>query len=388
VRERPLIERRRQLTAARAAEEKTQLAVAQQERELAELRDKGVRLRQFVRDRALSSDYTQELGVISKMRRDLEELVSLLPNAEDAARAQPLAIAASVADRVPEVERIILYIDDLDRCPAHKVVEVLQAVHLLLAFKLFVVVVGVDSRWLQRSLRHHYGELLDNADDYLEKIFQIPFIVRSMTPAVYRRLIAELTAKRAAPAPAGDDGSEHATFEDQRGDGGPSASNGDEVAASAPSGGAQDNERDAPLPRPQSLAISASESEVLGQLGDLIPNPRAAKRLVNVYRMLRVSVPAAETATFAPEGQREYQAVVLLLGILVGLPDSVAEVFEAIERAREPLCIWDVIAELPDVAARVEHLRPHIDVTELAPYRRWMPRVARFSFRTAARAAT
>ena len=53
----------------------------------------------------------------------------------------------------PLVDRIILYIDDLDRCPEANVVEVLQAVHLLLAFPLFVVVVGVDSRWLLHSLQ-------------------------------------------------------------------------------------------------------------------------------------------------------------------------------------------------------------------------------------------
>ena len=44
------------------------------------------------------------------------------------------------------IERIVLYIDDLDRCPPERVVEVLQAVHLLLAFELFVVVVAVDAR--------------------------------------------------------------------------------------------------------------------------------------------------------------------------------------------------------------------------------------------------
>lgn len=49
------------------------------------------------------------------------------------------------------VERIVLYIDDLDRCPPKRVVEVLEAVHLLLAFPLFVVVVGVDVRWVSRE---------------------------------------------------------------------------------------------------------------------------------------------------------------------------------------------------------------------------------------------
>src|SRR5262249_16171907 len=64
-------------------------------------------------------------------------------------------------------ERIILYIDDLDRCPPDKVVEVLQAVHLLLAFPLFVVVMAVDVRWVSQSLEAYYEKLLlgDRAKD-------------------------------------------------------------------------------------------------------------------------------------------------------------------------------------------------------------------------------
>ena len=37
----------------------------------------------------------------------------------------------------------------------------LQAVHLLLAFPLFAVVVGVDVRWVERALRLHHQQLLD-----------------------------------------------------------------------------------------------------------------------------------------------------------------------------------------------------------------------------------
>ena len=40
--------------------------------------------------------------------------------------------------------------------PDQRVVEVLEAVHLLLALDLFVVVVGVDPRWLLGSLEHHF----------------------------------------------------------------------------------------------------------------------------------------------------------------------------------------------------------------------------------------
>ena len=63
------------------------------------------------------------------------------------------------------INRIVLYIDDLDRCPPDKVVEVLQAVHLLLSFPAFVVVVAVDARWVSQSLRIGYKDLFgDNTD--------------------------------------------------------------------------------------------------------------------------------------------------------------------------------------------------------------------------------
>ena len=71
---------------------------------------------------------------------------------------------ASGATTPPPLERIVLYIDDLDRCPPRRVVEVLEAVHLMLALELFVVVVAVDARWLIRSLEYHYRELFSTGD--------------------------------------------------------------------------------------------------------------------------------------------------------------------------------------------------------------------------------
>lgn len=110
----------------------------------------------------------------------------------------------TAADGGRKVERIVLYIDDLDRCPASQVVNVLQAVHLLLAYPLFVVVVGVDSRWLTNSLSMHYKELgaafteapeaAASPQHYLEKIFQIPYSLRPMSAEGYGKLVRELTA--------------------------------------------------------------------------------------------------------------------------------------------------------------------------------------------------
>jgi hypothetical protein len=126
--------------------------------------------------------------------------------------------------------------------------------------------------------------------------------------------------------------------------------------------------------------LSDAERALLSRLGEVVLSPRAAKRLVNIYRMLRVSVPADEQRAFMPGGGDEYQAVVLLLAILIALPDRADEVFAALAASRDDAGVWAVLERFPDVAARLGGpLREHLTV-RLEACRRWAPRVARFSF--------
>jgi hypothetical protein len=177
-------------------------------------------LGQFIQDRAASTDYRKHLGVLALVRQDFEKLSRLIeednwklapPGPDDQRFAGRLNKFTSVdeengdAGASTRINRIVLYIDDLDRCPPAKVVEVLQAVHLLLAFPLFVVVVGVDARWISRSLESRYRELLHvdqpeaageiaamfgvaRSEDYLEKIFQIPLWLRRMDADAAQRM--------------------------------------------------------------------------------------------------------------------------------------------------------------------------------------------------------
>ena len=129
------------------------------------------------------------------------------------------ARAGGRPDAPRPIDRIVLYIDDLDRCSSEQVVEVLQAVHLLLALDLFVVVVGVDPRWLLRSLRREYRSDADDGaqptgqdrwwettpQDYLEKIFNIPFALPRMSPRQLRRCCPEPRASTRGGDEAGSD---------------------------------------------------------------------------------------------------------------------------------------------------------------------------------------
>jgi hypothetical protein len=134
----------------------------------------------FITERLDSDDYRRHLGVPALVRRDLERLSRLMT----AQQPGPYSI-----------DRIVLYIDDLDRCPTTMVIKVLEAVHLLLAFPLFVVVVAVDARWLASSLREHYGQLSGpdaTPEDYLEKIFQVPFRIQPLPPRQREQMVRGL----------------------------------------------------------------------------------------------------------------------------------------------------------------------------------------------------
>ena len=132
----------------------------------------GKYFKDFINSKVSSSEYKKHLGLISLIRNDFEELQEFLSE-------------KNKDKRKFDIDRIILYIDDLDRCSDKLVVEVLEAVHLLLAFELFVVIVGIDLRWVKNSLGSNYSAIKDDSielssKDYVEKIFQIPFKVNNL----------------------------------------------------------------------------------------------------------------------------------------------------------------------------------------------------------------
>lgn len=147
----------------------------------------GEYLANFIADRSSSDDYAQHLGLVSVIREDFDKLKEQIVLLEKDAKFN--------------IDRIVLYIDDLDRCADDKVVKVLEAIHLLLAFELFVVVVGVDYRWIRNSLVKECG-LSENENDkstnkattydYLEKIFQIPFKIKPLSKNNKTNLINKL----------------------------------------------------------------------------------------------------------------------------------------------------------------------------------------------------
>ncbi len=127
----------------------------------------------FVRQRLEGRYYEDKLGLLHQVKSDLEQLSDALLSTDQVMR-----------ELFPRgMPRVFLLIDDLDRCPPDKVVEVLEAAQLLVKTPLFVVLIAMDVRYVTRALEKEYvGVLIRGGDpsglDYIEKIIQIPYRVR------------------------------------------------------------------------------------------------------------------------------------------------------------------------------------------------------------------
>ena len=413
------------LRADDADKEKLQRAqedLARATKELTAARASGLAgLYGFVSDRSSAAEYRQQLGMAPMIRDDLERLAELSRRAEG----------------IDGIDRIVIYIDDLDRCPAEEVVRVLEAVNLLFGFELFVVVVAVDSRWLMRSLLSKFSEAFD-ADDgsaptpqnYLEKIIQIPFWVQPMERTGFGKLVTSLAGEvevRNGSGGDADGGSGEGDGEGwrgssdggSRGDGGvllagetwpgreraeagrlPDAVREVDVAglaldagqdAGGGDGAGLDDEVDEVEPEdlnPAALRLTSDERDLMKEFLPLVETPRAVKRFINTYQLLRVSVDDVDGFL----ERREYEPVLLLLALMtgtVGLSDDQIREMAAMTEAdfatfltpprgsdsagsTAPRPGWERIA------AACTGL-PTASLTS-GVVRDWLPRVARYSF--------
>ena len=313
-----LMDTKRELDAAIMEEQRLTASVAELEAELARITPSSV-LAEFVGKRIASDDYRRHLGMPALVRQDLERLSRLITQH----RAGDSAI-----DDQHAIDRIVLYIDDLDRCPTNLVIKVLEAVHLLLAFPLFVVVVAVDARWLESSLRQHYTQLNTNTavpSDYLEKIFQVPFWVRPLSADIRRQMIRGLlTPNLAVPTPVTSEGADPTTGTDV-----PDADL-PEFTRLVQSFTVMD-QAEQPWLQAAKLTITAAELRLIEDISALIgATPRAVKRFVNVYLLLK-SVGRGQGWPIPQQGQ-----VAVLLAIATGLPTLASELLPRLATGQHP----------------------------------------------------
>lgn len=246
---------------------------------------------QRVLDYVRLPDYRDQLGFQEQVLQDLGYLRGLLRRRRLVWRGR----RPGFEHRDP---RIVVFIDDLDRCPDDKVMEVLQTVNLVLvqggdadagskgshgAF----VLLAVDTDKIHQAIEHHYEKQGARTADpnfarsYLRKIIQLPYYLPK--PAQGRRLsLVQGLFTPFARAWAEDGASPLAVgaprawepFDEPEADGFPIA-------------------QDAVLPpRVQvftEVEDTPAEYWAFRVLAEFLPdNPREMKRLLNVHRFVKI----------------------------------------------------------------------------------------------------
>ena len=240
---------------------------------------------QWITELFADTSYGSQLGVMEEIRHDLKALERRLhTNQSDAT-----------------TDRILVLVDDLDRCEPAKAVEILKAVNLLLNFPSFIVCVGIDARLVAKAIEKHYEGLIGESGasgyEYLEKIVQIPFRIPDPSED---DIAAFLSDQLGAPR------AKHA--DERNGSGPPQATDTADIIESAPydeaktqgnvsaggKGGVGSRDE-------EDRAFTSVESEAFEYMAAYLrPNPRHLKQIVNVYRLVR-TLAQAESERFMLE---------------------------------------------------------------------------------------
>jgi hypothetical protein len=338
-------------------------------------------LRELLHDIAAHGKYESYRGLTGRIHQDLEELDRQM---HDANAAWELTAHRGQ----PPLQRVILYIDDLDRCRPDRVVEVLQAVNLLLSLRLFAVIVAVDPPWLRSALTEHYGHTMlppegnsRHAMNYLEKIFHLPFALRRPTAeqatTYLRDLLPRTPIPWLRPAPAQETAPRRSEAAVRR-QPAPRTSPAP-ASATRPRPAAAGNRIDL-LAQP--LELSEPEHDFLPRLSPLLPTPRAMKKLVNLYRLLRISVHNQLDTFIGTTNTAPYQAAAVLLTTVTGQPARAAGLLTTIRDCPDENDITLVLRNsgATDIADWIDKNSPVIRETTV--YQAWAPVVARFGFET------
>lgn len=103
-----------------------------------------------------------------------------------------------------EIDRLVIFVDDLDRCLPEHAIATLEAIRLFLSVKGSTFVIGADEAMIEYAARQHFPDITRTAGatvstraitfskNYLEKLIQLPFRLPQLTTAETRRYITLL----------------------------------------------------------------------------------------------------------------------------------------------------------------------------------------------------
>lgn len=165
------------------------------------------------------------------------------------------------------VRRVIVLVDDLDRCLPPEILGALEAIKLFLSVEGMAFVIAADDDVIRAGVEGELGQAgADFAKRYTEKIIQLPFSLPRLSRDVAQAYIALLLTG------ARDDCTDSALMK---------------IAAAASDRRASSNAPfvvpDEALPFPSSEDLTRAETIALGLRADQWSSPRAVKRFLNNF---------------------------------------------------------------------------------------------------------
>jgi len=105
-----------------------------------------------------------------------------------------------------KIKKLVVIIDDLDRCTPDRLIENIEAIKLFLNVDKTAFIIGADPRIVRNAIEYRYKSKNDNnnpersngriVEDYLEKLIQIPYTLPILSDSEVETYISLLISKR------------------------------------------------------------------------------------------------------------------------------------------------------------------------------------------------
>lgn len=183
-----------------------------------------------------------------------------------------------------KIQKLIILIDDLDRCLPDRIIDNLEAIKLFLNVENTAFVIGADPRIVRDAIRHRYKELIsrdENSEngrvviDYLEKLIQIPYTLPKLSDSEVETYITLLFCEDLLEN--GELNAVHNAFKEFRGKDRYSIFGVEQVTASI-------TDKNTIKKLKEQIGLISRLSPLIA--GNLDGNPRQIKRFLNTF-MLR-----------------------------------------------------------------------------------------------------
>ncbi len=223
--------------------------------------------------------------------------------------------------------RIIIFIDDLDRTDPDKILDVLEAMQLLVSTPLFVIVAAIDSRYVCLSLEYkdQYDKILRSHQsptgmDFLEKIFQASYRLPTITEDKMKDLLLSQVVIKDEEISSRSDVQEQGNLGND---------NETPVTQLKP-------DRDIMIPQEQTFT-----SQEFGMLNDACKSfkllPRTVKRLVNVFKIMKlIWHRQGERGVKLSEDLKKYSLLFLVMAASDKTRDGMQVIFSLMEELEVP----------------------------------------------------